>query len=227
MPVLALPIFPLPLVLFPGAPQLLHIFEPRYRQMLTDCMEGDGRFGLSWVEEGSGSDPEPEPGAVGCIAHVRASTPLPDGRSNILAVGEDRYVLLQYLNSDRPYRMAQVETFEDDPDGDSATGELRDRVAGLFGRFTTAVSALNDASAIPVDQAESATTLSFRVAAALELDGRAKQELLALRSCRRRLETLERLLRGAIADLAPRAEIHVRARRNGKGGSHAAIVRHS
>src|SRR2546425_10406535 len=111
-----LPIFPLPLVLFPGAPQLLHIFEPRYREMLADCMDGDRRFGISWVDSADGPDPSPPAGAVGCTAQVRARTELPDGRSNILTVGEDRYWLREYIDAGRPYRVARVETFDNDPD---------------------------------------------------------------------------------------------------------------
>src|SRR5205807_10370493 len=63
-----LPIFPLPIVLFPGAPQPLHIFEPRYRQLLVDCLAGDRRFGITYVpaEPAPGSEPLPHPGDVGC-----------------------------------------------------------------------------------------------------------------------------------------------------------------
>ena len=224
MPLLQLPIFPLPLVLFPGVPQLLHIFEPRYREMLSDCMKGERRFGISWAEPQEGVDPEPPPGTVGCIAAVRGLTSLPEGRSNILTVGEDRYTLVEYLPTDRPYRMARVDTFEDDPSSVDGTGELARRVAESFRQVSAALNALRDASAPDGDVPDDARELSFQVAAALEIDPRAKQELLALRSVRRRLEVLERLLRAADSELAPRAEIHVRARRNGKGGSHAAIA---
>ena len=65
-----LPIFPLPLVLFPGASQPLHIFEPRYRQLLTDCLEGDRRFGIAYAAPDQQSDPAPAPGDVGCVAGV-------------------------------------------------------------------------------------------------------------------------------------------------------------
>ena len=54
VPVYLLPLFPLPLVLFPGAPLPLHIFEPRYRQLLSDCLNGDSRFGIVFRPEGMG-----------------------------------------------------------------------------------------------------------------------------------------------------------------------------
>ena len=226
MALLELPIFPLPLVLFPGASQLLHIFEPRYRQMLADCLEGDERFGISWVDGKGREDVPPEVGTIGCIARVQASTPLPDGRSNILTVGEDRYTILAYLQTEKPYRMARVETFGDDPT-DSDTPELGQRVSRLHGRLRAALSALNDLASNPVEAASDPTALSFQVAAELELESAFKQELLVMRSTRRRLEALEQVLRRITADLGPRAEVHVRARKNGKGGSNATIVQGS
>ena len=225
MPVLQLPIFPLPLVLFPGTPQLLHIFEPRYRQMLADCMAGDRKFGISWVDASDGPDPAPVVGSVGCIAHVSAHTELPDGRSNILTVGEHRYVLRAYLETDLPYRVARVETFDDDPESAEGTEDLRARVVEGFRRFTAALAALNDATPSAAEIAEDPGALSFQVAASLEINAEAKQELLVVRSIRRRLEALERRLRAATDELAPHADVHVRARRNGRGGPHATIVR--
>src|SRR5204863_219446 len=77
-----LPIFPLPIVLFPGAPQPLHIFEPRYRQLLQDCLAGDRRFGIAYVapDPAPDADPVPNPGDVGCVALIQSNQPLPDGR---------------------------------------------------------------------------------------------------------------------------------------------------
>src|SRR6266849_10942666 len=95
-----LPIFPLPIVLFPGAPQPLHIFEPRYRQLVHDCLAGDRRFGVAYAAPdpapgtpGTPGMPAPGPGDVGCVAVIRSTQPLPDGRSNVLTVGERRFVL--------------------------------------------------------------------------------------------------------------------------------------
>src|SRR5690348_5320860 len=88
-----LPIFPLPLVLSPGATQPLHIFEPRYRQLLADVLGDDRRFGVAYVAPpaGPGLDPAPQPGAVGFVALINAANALPDGRSNIVTVGERRF----------------------------------------------------------------------------------------------------------------------------------------
>src|SRR3989475_235534 len=114
-----LPIFPLPIVLFPGAPQPLHVFEPRYRQLLVDCQDGDRRFGIAYVapDRAPAADPAPSAGDVGCVALIRSIQPLPDGRSNILAVGERRFVLRRWVEREppRPYQVAEVEEFDDDP----------------------------------------------------------------------------------------------------------------
>ncbi len=112
-----LPIFPLPIVLFPGAPQPLHIFEPRYRQLLADCQDGDRRFGVTYVapDRTPGADPVPSTGDVGCVALIRSVQPLPDGRANIMTVGERRFVLSSWITSDRPYRVAQAIELAQDP----------------------------------------------------------------------------------------------------------------
>ena len=103
-----LPIFPLPIVLFPGAPQPLHIFEPRYRQLLQDCLAADRRFGIAYVapDPAPDADPVPAAGEVGCVALIRSNQALPDGRSNILTVGERRFVLRGWISSTHPYRVA-------------------------------------------------------------------------------------------------------------------------
>ena len=107
-----LPLFPLDMVLFPGTPLPLHIFEPRYRAMLADCLAGDERFGLlPAARDGS----TPPPGTVGCVARIRASHQLPDGRSNIVVVGERRFLLRQGVTGSTPYLVGLVDTFDDLP----------------------------------------------------------------------------------------------------------------
>ena len=225
MATLELPIFPLGVVLFPGTPHALHIFEPRYRQMLADCLGGSQRFGLSFVAPSRDADPAPSVGDVGCIAVVRASHLLPDGRSNILALGEERYVLSEYLDMDLPYRTARVETFDDDDADVPQLTEIATSVRGAFAHFMAGMQALTDRGAAPVDLPSDAKHLSFHVCAALEIDAAAKQALLTLRSTIARLETIDRLLRPLNEELGRRVRVHVRARGNGKGGTTHDIAR--
>jgi Lon protease-like protein len=222
MATLEVPLFPLGVVLFPGTPQLLHIFEPRYRQMLADCLEGDRRFGLSFAKADPGTDPQPQPGDVGCMASVRESRLLADGRSNILAVGEERYVLREYLERDVPYRVAVVETFDDDDLAAPQVEEVARRPGSSPVR--PGMHALSDhpTQAIQVDGPPQAT--SFQIAATLELEAEVKQELLELRSTHERLQRLLRLLRPLNEELGRRVSVHARARGNGKGGPTRDVV---
>src|SRR2546429_7366288 len=91
-----LPIFPLPIVLFPGTPQPLHVFEPRYRQLLADCLAADRRFGVAYLpaEPQPGSEPPPRPRGVGCAAVISNTQDLPDGRVHTLSVWERRLALV-------------------------------------------------------------------------------------------------------------------------------------
>src|SRR5918995_4602827 len=103
-----LPLFPLPVVLFPGVPLPLHIFEPRYRQMLTDIRAGNSLFGLSYFDASTSERDAPEIGSVGCVAKVTDAQSFADGRSNILTVGVIRYQIEKYVEPERPYLVAQV-----------------------------------------------------------------------------------------------------------------------
>jgi len=222
-----LPIFPLPIVLFPGAPQPLHIFEPRYRQLVQDCLAGDRRFGVAYVapDPAPGADPAPSAGDVGCIALIRSNQPLPDGRSNILTVGERRFVLRSWVPSPHPYRVAEVEEFDDEPtDADEVTTLAADVREG-FGRLARALGVLTEREDEVIELASDPQHLSFQVAASLELDAPAKQVLQTIRSTSARLRQLASVLGPVAADAERRAAVRQRARGNGQGGRHPEIER--
>src|SRR5260370_18920696 len=96
-----LPIFPLPIVLFPGAPQPLHIFEPRYQQLLADCRAGDRRFGIAYVTPAGagGTHRAPHPGAGGGGALIPSAAALPPGPPDILTLGGPRFPVHPSLES--------------------------------------------------------------------------------------------------------------------------------
>lgn len=217
MPVDQLPIFPLSIVLFPGAPQLLHIFEPRYRQMLQDCLEGDRRFGISFAESGSdGAPPPPKRGDVGCRAIIRSHQRLDDGRSNILVLGEQRYYLCAYVDSHRPYLVGAVDYFDDDPapaaDVDALATSVREQFARLVAREGIEFP---DGGALQLQ--EDPKELSFQISAMIGVDSRDKQGLLAERSTEARLRRLIHHLQHLAAAQERRLETQKRARRNGRG----------
>src|SRR2546430_1884755 len=190
-----LPIFPLPIVLFPGAPQPLHIFEPRYRQLLQDCLAADRRFGIAYVapDPAPDADPVPAAGEVGCVALIRSNQALPDGRSNILTVGERRFVLRGWISSTHPYRVAEIEEFDDGPTDAAEVTTLAADVREGFGRLARALGVLTEREDEEVELASDPQLLSFQVAASLELDAPAKQALQAIPSTSARLRQLATL----------------------------------
>lgn len=209
-----LPIFPLPIVLFPGTAQALHIFEPRYRQMLADCQSGDGRFGISPVV--AQPNVPPPRGSVGCTASIERVVPLPDGRSNIAVAGGRRYAVVDYVDTDRQYLVAEVEDVDDDPwfDHEAVTRlavEVRDRFLHYLAALGQAADEI--AGAAPP---EDPGGLSFVVSAALDLDLALKVGLLELRSTTARLEQVRDLL-GPLTEAARgRARVHRQAKKNGR-----------
>lgn len=210
-----LPVFPLAVVLFPGTPLPLHIFEPRYQQMLADCLASDRRFGIT----PSGTAGEaPDPGMVGCTAEVRVNQELPDGRSNVVVLGGDRFVVADLLDEPVPYHVASVQTFGDDPASvppDERTAELRDR----FTRYAALVRDLSDVEPQEPDLPEEALPLSFHVAAGIDVEASIKQRLLAERSTARRVETLLVVLPALISSIERALQMHRRAHGNGRGGT--------
>ena len=92
-----LPLFPLPIVLFPGVPLPLHIFEERYRRLLEDVRVTNNLFGLSYFDRAIRSLTGPEVGDVGCATEIIEVQALPDGRSNILTIGIVRYRIAGYV----------------------------------------------------------------------------------------------------------------------------------
>jgi Lon protease-like protein len=222
-----LPIFPLPIVLFPGAPQPLHIFEPRYQQLLADCRAADRRFGIAYVTPTGTADTDraPDPGAVGCVALIRSVKPLPDGRSNILTVGERRFRLRRWLESNRPYRVAEVEEFDDEPVDAAEVATLAGDVREGFARLTRALGILTEREDEELELAPDPQLLSFQVAAALELDAEAKRVLQTMRSTTLRLRQLAAVLGPLAVDAERRAAVRQRAKGNGQGGRHPQIER--
>ncbi|MEP6742290.1 MAG: LON peptidase substrate-binding domain-containing protein [bacterium] len=214
-----LPIFPLALVLFPGVPLPLHIFEPRYRQMLSDARAGHNLFGVSYFDASTSDKEVPPAGHVGCVAEVTEAQTLPDGRSNILTVGIIRYRVEEYAEGDEPYLLARVSFFEDEEEEASVLSASAHEVAETFTRIARAVRTINDERASLPDISDTdPQRLSFLVAAAMEVDTDVKQDLLELRSTAERLQRLREMLDRAVLSYEERARVHELAKRNGHSG---------
>ena len=210
-----LPLFPLQAVLFPGTPLPLHIFEPRYKRMLADCLAADRRFGITPLNKEGNS---PEPGTIGCIAEVRVNQELPDGRSNIVVLGGSRFVLSRLLDESLPYLVALVHTFDDEP-GSGPSVEDVSTLRELFTRYSAVLRQLNDAEPEEPALPEDPLPLSFQVAGTVECDPGIKQRLLAERSTARRVKALTQLLPVLTIAAENALKVHRRAHSNGQGRS--------
>lgn len=105
-----LPLFPLNTVLFPGMPLRLHIFEERYKQMMRRVLESDGLFGVVLIQRGQEAlGPLAEPHTVGCLARVMQSEGMPQGRINLLAVGQERIRAVSLDSKTHPYLVGEME----------------------------------------------------------------------------------------------------------------------
>lgn len=211
-----LPLFPLPLVLLPNEVVPLHIFEPRYRQMLTDIELRRNLFGITFFEQEESATDRPAVGSVGCAAEIRDKNTLPDGRSNIVASGIIRYRLLEYADSGAPYLSGEVEFFEDTAEDTDLVRPVADEVFDLFERIAKAAFRLsgNRGSFPEIPKAEP-EQLSFLVTAAFSLDNEIKYKMLEMTSTTERLTQLRDILLQAVDKMESNAEIVKAARTNG------------
>lgn len=194
-----LPLFPLAeVVLFPGRPLPLHIFEFRYRIMMNTILDSDRRFGvLMW-------DPvQGQPAAVGCCAEIIHFQRLPDDRMKILTLGQQRFRVLEYVR-EKPYRVGLVEWIEDKPTNkdlreiaQSVEQLLRD-VVHLSGKLT------DQKIELPEDLPELPLELSYWVAGNLYGVASEQQALLEMQNTAARLEREAEILTSTRNHLAAR-----------------------
>ncbi|MDH5282961.1 MAG: LON peptidase substrate-binding domain-containing protein, partial [Gemmatimonadota bacterium] len=176
---------------------------------LADCLAGERRFGITRASH-------PIPGSLGTVAAIQVVQPLPDGRSNIVVAGSERFLVSALTATDSPYLVAAVDPITDlagSAPTDQATRELR----GTITMLRDALAVMRDEPVAPADLPESAEALSFVAAALSETSVDAREQLLALRSTRERVELLSDVLRSQARTARGRAAIHLRARSNGHG----------
>lgn len=185
-----LPLFPLHLVLFPGRPLPLHVFEPRYRQLLADCLDADRRFGVVAIRSGRAEGTCAEIFDVGTVAEIESVTPLPDGRSDIVTRGVQRFHVNDFVPG-TPYLNAHVDPIDEDraTAEDHATArQLRE----LLGPYLAGLGAPDELlEHLPSDPNE----LAYLAAAAVQTEVPEQQRLLELNSTTRRLAAALQMLR--------------------------------
>lgn len=211
-----LPLFPLPLVLLPNELLPLHIFEPRYRQMIEDIALEKNMFGISFFDSQETGNDRPAVGSVGCVAEVREKTLLEDGRSNILTLGLIRFRLLEYVDNVEPYYLGKVEFFEDEIEDEIILQQTADEVFKLFSRIAEAAHKLtNQTGELPQIPQAPPEMLSFLVTAAFNLDNNLKYKMVETRSTIERLEKLKMILAQAVVKMEESADIQKAAQTNG------------
>ena len=211
-----LPIFPLPLVLMPFELLPLHIFEPRYKQLLKDVELRRNMFGINLFEPQSEFDEKPKPGTVGCVAEIRQVQAMPDERSNILTFGLIRYRLIDYVDIGTPYLAGEVHFFEDDPEPETELSPLADEVFVKFERVAKAAFTLSGSRGrFPEVPRAEPEQLSFLIAAAFNLDNEVKMQFIELTSTSERLMKLNAILDQAVIQMESNAELFSVAQKNG------------
>ena len=211
-----LPIFPLPLVMLPNELLPLHIFEDRYRQMLRDIEQERNFFGISFFEPQEEFVDRPPVGSVGCVAEVRDSETMEDGRSNILTLGVVRYRLIDYVDAGEPYLVGDLEFFEDDKEDPAVLGPLADDVFGWFERMAKAAFKMGGSRGrFPEIAQTDAESLSFLITAAFNFDNEKKYSLLQMTSTIARLRDLLEILIQAVTQMEETAVIQAASQTNG------------
>lgn len=185
-----LPLFPLHVVLFPGRPLPLHLFEPRYRQMLHDCLGADRRFGVVAIRAGREVGGGAEIFDVGTVARIDSVTELSDGRFDIVTRGECRFRILERL-SGTPYLRARVELLPE-PRAGAADRGLARQLRALLAPYLSGLGAPEELlERLPADADE----LAGLAAAAVQTEIPEQQALLELGSTEARIEAALRMLR--------------------------------
>lgn len=198
-----LPLFPLDVVLFPGTPLPLHIFEARYKEMIGECLSQHRHFGVVRAVEQGLAD-------IGCTAEiVSVVKEYPDGRLDLVSEGRKRFELLR-IDQERSFLQAEVLMIDDEPG--TASREESTRAIELHSQLLAIAGAKQDLS--PADP----EALSFYLAGSVPLDLDFKQKLLTLRSEPERLGLLIAYFENIIPNL--RRATSAREKAGGNGHVH-------
>ena len=197
-----LPLFPLDAVLLPGTPIPLHVFEPRYKEMIGECLNRKSAFGIVRAKENGIAE-------IGCTAEIMEVTKhYDDGRMDILCEGRRRFEVMG-VNEERAFLQAEVSYFDDEPG--RAPADTIDEALRLYGDLVELAEAEAELPEASVPQ------FSFHLAAPMPLDLDFKQTLLGMRSERERIAAIVAYFQA----LLPRMRRVVKARQKAGGNGHA------
>ena len=192
-----MPMFPLGSVLFPSLVLPLHIFEPRYRALIRDVLDGDGEFGVCLIERGGEVGGDDVRTGVGTAAQVHEASELPDGRWAVVAVGGRRIRVDRWLPDD-PYPRAEVSDLPDPPPSVSEVALLPDVVAKLRTALAKSAELGDPTNPATVEIASDPVLASHQASALAPVATIDQHGLLAAATVGLRLARLDALLDDAI-----------------------------
>ena len=196
-----LPLFPLDLVLLPTVPLPLHIFEPRYKEMINECLTQNRHFG---IVRSKGE----QLASIGCTAEImNVLKTYPDGRMDILAEGKRRFEVLE-TNMERSYIQADVIYLDDD--GDAADVDAINTALRLHGEIMLLAGAQPEEA-----RSADAAHLAYRLAGSLPFDPDFQQALLEMSSEAERMRSLIAFFEGILPVLQKSAQAKRKAGGNG------------
>lgn len=205
-----MPLFPLSSVLFPFTPLQLHIFEPRYREMIQMCMDEERPFGVVLIKDGQEVGGQAETYLVGTAARIEKVFRHPDGRFDILVFGERRFRVREFDES-RPYLVGMVEPiaeegFDDTPRNHAILSRAREMGEAVVGGLFNGI----EMRSIHVTLHEDPVVLSFFLAGLIQATNLEKQHLLEVTVTIDRLKEIIPLLEKLVQDVA-RGPVRLRA----------------
>ena len=189
--------FPLGSVLVPSMVLPLHVFEPRYRALVHDVLEGDGEFGVCLITRGhevGGGDVRSD---VGTVARVHEASELPDGRWALIAIGDRRLRVERWLDDD-PYPRAEVADHPDPAPGPGELDRLPDVAAALRTALAKAAEAGDPVAPATLELSDDPVLASHQAVGLAPIATLDRHRLLAVASVGERLAGLEAALQEAI-----------------------------
>lgn len=190
---LEIPLFPLNTVLFPRMELPLHIFEPRYRLMITECSKHEKPFGVVLVRPESEPLQE-EPYPIGTMAEIEAIDRLPDGRFNIIIRGTQRFRILSQHRK-RPYLSGMVEPFADVAEPPQCLALHAKQARELFKSYLEILLEVVGKADIQIVLPTQPEELSHFIGYFLDVREEQKQHFLELTSTQQRLQEEITMLR--------------------------------
>lgn len=194
-------LFPLNLVLLPGEQAPLHIFEPRYRELIGECLETGGEFGLLLEDDDGLRDVGTRCGVIEVLERF------PDGRLNVVVEARDRFRLIG-LTEGRAFTTAEVDEVDDE--GETPSEQEVEECLAAYERVVKAAEAELEELDLAAD------SIAFQIASRIDFGTEIKQGLLELRSERERVVRLAPMLNRAAEAVQREREIRERASGNGR-----------